>query len=264
MWIDLKSEFPKGGRADKGSEVMNLPESMRRHIRDVAIFANIPDRDLETVIANGQLSHHKTNEVVFGRGDLADSIYLVISGAIQISTMSPSGKRFVVEIFREGEIFGELGALDQQPRSADAICYGGPADLMRISDVAFRALLANSSIFVFNVLRLITARLRRTYAVLEDTSLLNLELRLAKQMLYLMKLGSSGEGRVRIHARMNQEQLADLLAATSRSIITILNKWRRDGLATFDPRRAQMTILDLERFRTMADELAEAPGRRPA
>jgi CRP-like cAMP-binding protein len=50
---------------------------------------------------------------------------------------------------------------------------------------------------------------------------------------------------------MHQEDLADLLGATSRSIITILNKWRAEGLARFDGRSAQLTITDVERFRAL-------------
>jgi Mn-dependent DtxR family transcriptional regulator len=47
---------------------------------------------------------------------------------------------------------------------------------------------------------------------------------------------------LQLAGRLRQGDLADLLGATTRSIITILNSWRADGLVTYDPVRAQLTI----------------------
>jgi CRP/FNR family transcriptional regulator, cyclic AMP receptor protein len=44
--------------------------------------------------------------------------------------------------------------------------------------------------------------------------------------------------------RSRQGDLADLLGATTRSIVTILNAWRASGLVTYDGDRAQLTLLD--------------------
>jgi ABC-type bacteriocin/lantibiotic exporter with double-glycine peptidase domain len=72
------------------------------------------------------------------------------------------------------------------------------------------------------------------------------------ELLYL----AEREGRRTAHGtqlagRFRQGDLADLLGATTRSIITILNAWRADGLVIYDPAWAQLTLcreLELQRL----------------
>ena len=69
---------------------------------------------------------------------------------------------------------------------------------------------------------------------------------------YLTKReGRSTEQGFQLAGRFRQGDLADLLGATTRSIITILNSWRAAGLVIYDPARAQLTICredDLQRL----------------
>ncbi len=90
---------------------------------------------------------------------------------------------------------------------------------------------------------MLATRLRRTTILFRDATFESLEVRLAKQLLYLAKReGRSTEQGFQLASRFRQGDLADLLGATTRSIITILNSWRADGLVIYDPARAQLTI----------------------
>jgi CRP/FNR family cyclic AMP-dependent transcriptional regulator len=227
-----------------------------------AACSGVPAEDLARLLAAASRVALRDAESVFSRGDAADSVCFILAGSVRISTLAASGKRITVEIFQRDEIFGEIGAIDAGARTADATAMGA-TDLLRIPVAAFRELLARSAPLANNLLRLATTRLRRTYALLEDASLRPIELRLAKQILYLAKLGTvpsrtagsaAGEAGVRLQARMHQDELADLLGVTTRSIINVLNKWRTEGLVVFDGRTAQLTILDLDRFRAQIQE----------
>lgn len=65
----------------------------------------------------------KEGETIFRAGDLADCAYLVVEGSVNVDL--PSGRRKHLE---PGEIFGEMGLLDNRPRSAtvtaaeDSVC----------------------------------------------------------------------------------------------------------------------------------------------
>jgi CRP/FNR family transcriptional regulator, cyclic AMP receptor protein len=226
-------------------------EPLRLKLAGAPAFKSISPDDLAPIFADVRFRDYRDDEVISSRGDPGDYVFVVMSGFVKIGSLGESGKRVAVEIFKELEMIGEVAVIDGEPRTADAIAMG-PAKLAIISATAFRRLLDRSPAFAMNLLRLVTARLRRTYSLFEDASLSDLEHRFAKQVLYLMGLGASGERCVRIYSRLNQSDLADLLGATPRSIITILNKWRTEGLADFDGRTAQLTILDLERFSALS------------
>jgi hypothetical protein len=71
------------------------------------------------------------------------------------------------------------------------------------------------------------------------------------------------EGRVtpqglRLTHRFRQADLADLLGATTRSIITILNAWRTSNLVAYDTDRALLTVTNMAALRRITE--ADQPG----
>lgn len=232
-----------------------------RVARKSELLRDVPESDLSRFMATGQQRHCRDGDMIFSRGDPVNALYIVLGGTVRISSLSPAGKRFIAAIYQQPEMFGEISAIDEETRTADATAVGA-TELAVFPVSAFQALLVDSPSFSANMLRLLTRRLRRTHALLEDASLANLETRLARQVLYLIGLGATGESRVRLHSRMHQEDLADLLGATSRSIISILNKWRAEGVAVFDGRTAQLTVLDVDRLRRMVEQTAMGAGGR--
>jgi len=67
---------------------------------------------------------------------------------------------------------------------------------------------------------------------------------------------------VRLTQRLRQDDLADLLGATARSIITILNAWRAAGVVLYDTERAFVTLCDPGALRAIAQQDA-IPHHRP-
>src|SRR4051794_15076699 len=97
----------------------------------------------------------------------------------------------------------------------------------------------NEPILGANLCGLLAARLRRTFALFKDATFESLEVRLARQVLYLVgRDGRRTQQGLQLAGRFRQGDLADLLGATTRSIITILNAWRANGLVTYDATRA--------------------------
>lgn len=58
-------------------------------------------------------------EFIFREGDESRDAYWVLSGQVEISIDTPQGRK-VLTILEEGEIFGEMGMIDDLPRGASA------------------------------------------------------------------------------------------------------------------------------------------------
>jgi CRP-like cAMP-binding protein len=66
--------------------------------------------------------HHTTfqpGELIFREGDESRDAYWILSGQVEISIETPQG-RSVLTVLEEGEIFGEMGMIDDLPRAASA------------------------------------------------------------------------------------------------------------------------------------------------
>jgi CRP/FNR family cyclic AMP-dependent transcriptional regulator len=83
--------------------------------------------------------------------------------------------------------------------------------------------------------------------MLQDATFGSLEARLARQLLHLAGRGSrqTPDG-LRLAGRYRQADLADLMGATTRSIITILNQWRADDRIAFDADHGFITLRDVD------------------
>ena len=222
-------------------------------LADVAAFAGLGDTALDRIEKRCRWLELQPDMQIFSRGDAADAVFAVVSGGpVRIGTIGRSSKGLMVEMLRPGDIFGELGVLDGGVRSADAHAEGR-VRLLRIGASVFLDALNTYPTLGSNLCRLMTARLRRTFTLFEDATFESLEVRLARQLLYLSRRDvRRTEQGLRLSGRFRQADLADLLGTTTRSIITVLNAWRESGAICYDAARAQLTITDEAQLRALA------------
>lgn len=69
------------------------------------------------------MSRHVTyaaGQVIFLQGYPADFAYIIEDGAVEIYLIEPDNSETQLAILKVGEMFGELGIIDDAPRSASA------------------------------------------------------------------------------------------------------------------------------------------------
>jgi len=81
-------------------------------LKSVSIFKNIPEETLAEVALS--LKHVKapTAKTIVTKGELGRSMYIIIAGRVKVH----SGER-TVAVLGQREIFGELAALNPEPRT---------------------------------------------------------------------------------------------------------------------------------------------------
>ncbi|MCK8783511.1 Crp/Fnr family transcriptional regulator [Roseomonas sp. NAR14] len=219
----------------------------------VGLFRGLPPASLARLAEGARVLAPADGTQLFAQGDAADAAYAVLrcDGRVRVGAPDAGSKRLLVEMFKEGDVFGEIGVLDGTTRSADATVEGR-VRLARIRAEDFLHVLETAPALGANLSRLLSSRLRRTFILLQDAAFESLEVRLARQLLYLAERGAqrTPEG-LRLAGRFRQGDLADLLGATTRSIITILNNWRGSGLVTYDTDKAYLTLADEARLRRL-------------
>jgi CRP-like cAMP-binding protein len=210
----------------------------------VAPFKGIDPAELDRIEARSRALEPRDGARIFAEGDAADAVYAIVGGTghVRIGALDRSSKGLMIEVFGAGDIFGEIGVIESSTRTADAVAEGR-VRLLRINSGVFLDVLNSNPVLGANLVRVLAARLRRTFALFRDATFESLEVRLARQVLYLARReGRRTEQGLQLAGRFRQSDLADLLGATTRSIITILNSWRADGLVVYDAARAQLTL----------------------
>jgi hypothetical protein len=97
-------------------------------------------------------------DVLFREGDPSDRVYRVISGRIAIIKQRAGGP-LVLGRVREGEFLGEMGVVEEQPRSATARAET-PVVADEYSADEFLMLVSEDSTLALNLIRRLSTRLR--------------------------------------------------------------------------------------------------------
>ena len=126
------------------------------------LFTGIPTDVVDDIGADVDLQSFDTDEVIFEEGEVGDSLYLVVDGAIRISKMGRGHKQETLTYIQPGNFFGEMALIDGQPRSAQASA-AEPCTLGRIDALAFERILSRAPNTLHrNLLRFVVERLRGT------------------------------------------------------------------------------------------------------
>jgi CRP-like cAMP-binding protein len=227
-------------------------------ISRIAVFQTLPPDALARLQRGAIAIEPRNGAEIFGQGDPSDCVYAVCGGegSVRIGSIDRNTKRLMVEVFAAGDIFGEIGVIDPGPRTAAAV-VDGRVKLLRISAAAFSETLRDTPQLGQNLAVMLARRLRRTFALLQDATFEKVDVRLARQLLYLARLqGRKTADGIVLGSRLRQPDLADLLGTTTRSIITTLGDWREAGVVQYDARRAQLTICDEARLQALVETKA--------
>jgi len=98
--------------------------------------------------------------MLFDANTSGDKVYIIEKGVIRISRVTTFGEETTLDILGRGEIVGELASLDGQTRSARATCIEESV-LLALDKPAFEELLLSSHKVAFNLLRELSARIRK-------------------------------------------------------------------------------------------------------
>ena len=85
----------------------------------IPIFENLVKKELKNIAKLTHEREYKLKEYVFKKHAPAEGMYVILHGEIQIKDPK-SGNIFAN--LHSGDFFGELALLDEEPRSASAIC----------------------------------------------------------------------------------------------------------------------------------------------
>jgi CRP-like cAMP-binding protein len=142
--------------ADPGWPAITLDE-----LRGFERFAPYSNEDLALLLTFCELVMAAKGDLIIRKGDLSDSMFLVLSGQVQ-ARLRVGGHDTSLGTMGPGELFGEVAMLSQTARSADVVA-DAPSRLLRLSSERFQELMSNHSQLaarmLYNIARQLASRM---------------------------------------------------------------------------------------------------------
>src|ERR1700730_13415278 len=214
---------------------------------ELSLLRNHPlFRDLPSTVIEHLGSYMKTRKVargatIFAKGDPGSGLMGVLSGMVKVSVASSEGKDIVLNVFHEGEIFGEIALLDGRPRTADAIVMSD-CELAVIERRDFISFLKDNPDVTLKFIEILCARLRRTSEQVQDVTFLNLPTRLAKTLLRLT--AAEGASAPRRKVAITQRDIDQRGGRSRESTNKQLRQWAKRGWVRLERGGVQVAVPD--------------------
>jgi len=227
-------------------------------IAAIPIFQGLPREqaeDLGRIVAD---QIFRRGQTIFSEGDEGAGFYVVISGRVKVFKLSPEGKEQIFHILGPGEPFGEAAVFagENFPAYAEALTE---SRIFFFPRPAFVGLIKKNPSLALNMLSVLSRRLRKFAALVEDLSLKEVPGRLAA---YLLFLGEHKKGMKELELDVSKNQLAGLLGTIPETLSRILTRMARERLIKSSGRRYQ--ILDRKGLEELATgEKRLAPPKIP-
>jgi CRP/FNR family cyclic AMP-dependent transcriptional regulator len=175
----------------------------------------------------------RVENALFLTGDVGDGCYRVDDGLLKVTIVSRSGSERILAFLGPGAIVGELSVIDRLPRSASVIAVQDAA-LSFLSRANFEDIAKKHPEVYESLVTLLAARLRETDMTIAAGTFLPLHGRVACALLELAHdFGKdAGSGRVVIHQKIGQSDLAAMAGISRESVSRILNHWKRRKLVS--------------------------------
>lgn len=225
---------------------MKPPEiqSRREALIRTEIFRSLPDAELETILARANVRRVTRGTAILRRGDPNSGMVIIMTGRVRVSVVSEDGKGVTLAVLGNGDVLGEMSLLDGEPCSADVNAQEDCV-LLVIDRAQFLHVLRQSSKLCLHLMAVLTRRLRRANATLEDMAILDLPTRLGRLLARLATdYGVPVRSGTRIEVKLSQKDLSTLVGASREKVNKQLRQWEEEGVLGKDSGR--MVVVDAQ------------------
>ena len=187
-------------------------------LKQVSLFANMPDHAIESLSKYVKRHKYPKNTIIFNEGAPCSELYIVEEGKLKIFSQNPNGKEVILNFQGAGDYFGELSLLDGQPRSATVMTVTN-VELGAISQRDFKTFLAENHEIAFELMTELTRRVRDLTDNVKDLALLDVYGRVAN----LLQNRFSGEDGT-IKPKLTHQEMADMVGASREMVSRVMKE----------------------------------------
>lgn len=211
--------------------------SLVRTLRQVPLFSQLRDSDLELLAPLFVEREYPRNRVIRFAHDPCDAFYVVLKGQVKVMLIAEDGREVVLSLVREGDFFGEMTLLDDEPYAASVIAVDDSRLLVLRRD-DFRRSIRELPEMSFGLLRAVCGRLLEADHKIGGLMLLDVSGRVAHLLLEMEQRSADGLIRDLPTHQIMSQMIGSTRETVSRTIGAMISKqWiagEKDGLRVLD------------------------------
>ena len=194
-------------------------------LKAVPLFSTCPDEQLRMLVTVVTRKSAPRGSMILVAGDATDSLYIVLAGRLKVMMSDSEGKEVILSILGPGEFFGEMGLIDDSPRSASVVALEA-CELLSVSKRDFARLLSQSFEMTMAVMRGLVRRLREADRKIGSLALLDVYGRVAR---LLLDMSENVNGEKVVTKKLPKQDIAKMIGASREMVSRVMKDLQLGG-----------------------------------
>ncbi len=200
---------------------MSLAPALRR----VPLFADLNEAEITRIADVSRERSYPKNSVILFEDDPGDALYVVVTGLVKVVLIGEDGREVILSVLKEGDFFGEMALIDDEPRSAHVIAMED-SNLLVLRREDFQQRLREMPGVGVGLLRAMSRRLREADEKIGGLVLLDVNGRVAK---LLLRMADDHDG-VHITRKVTHHTIAQMVGSSRETVSRTMRDLSERGL----------------------------------
>jgi len=166
-------------------------------------------------------------------GEATDALYIILSGRVKVQISDAQGHEVILAVMGPGEFFGEMGLLDDLPRSASVEALES-CQMLRLPKSGFIACLKDNFDLAMVIIRNLVKRLRVADRHIESLALFDVYGRVAR---VLLDQAQEIDGVWVVKQAPPKQEIARMIGASREMVSRVVRDLQKRGYIRAEKRK---------------------------
>lgn len=198
-----------------------------QQFKKIDLFQGVAPDKLRNLAKQAVYKKYPPQKLILGEADPIKSFYVVLTGKMKLYKSSPEGREQTIQLLEPGDPFGLCTAFATEAFPVSAMTIE-ETSVALIPGQLMEALAMQEPRLLFNIIQILSRRLKDSMALIESLALKEIPGRLASFLKHLLSQMPKDVGQLEL--AISQRELAKILGATPEALSRALRKLADDGI----------------------------------
>lgn len=197
-------------------------------LKKLPFFADLDEDGLHRLLEKHRIVEIPPGHTLVMESDWGENLMVLLTGLAKVRSFNADGDESILSLVGEGDLLGEISALDGEPRSADVVSLT-PVKLLKMDGRTFQSLLRTHPSLALQLARLEAGRLRdlnRRFALQRSDA----TTRVLDALAYIARKSSASDDPLTLMPDLPQGEIAIIAGIARETSSRTMSKLRSKGV----------------------------------